>query len=45
MIKLAFAIAFLAVFGLCGYALIVFLWNNLNPKQKENQESNKEKTV
>lgn len=36
MIKLALAVAFLAVFGLAGYAIVVLLTRNNNSKPKKN---------
>ena len=40
MIKLALAIAFLAVFGLIGFAIILVLTNYFNNKNKSKEKIN-----
>lgn len=47
MIRLAFAIGFLSVFGLVAYFLIVFVWNkyfNTNKKTEEKKSNNQNPT-
>ncbi len=40
MIRLAFAIGFLAVFGIVGYAVVLLLTNYFSKQNKRNDPSN-----
>jgi hypothetical protein len=40
MIRLAFAVGFLAVFGLVAYAIILLLTNYFSKKNNQNQNQN-----
>ena len=40
MIRLAFAIAFLAVFGIVGYAVVLLLTDYFSKKDKQNNQQN-----